>query len=112
MQLGGILVVVQHTHRQKNVRWLFSLRFRGRLSPGMRVVMAFSLLWPPITSMSARNWGKLQDGLAASYDQKWAAGSSQYGQLSPIDHQNTAAVPATRTSLVLNRARFLISIYK
>jgi hypothetical protein len=49
--------------------------------------------------MSARNWGKLQDGLAASYDQKWAAGSSQYGQLSPIDHQKTAVVPATRTTL-------------
>ena len=47
---------------------------------------------PNHLTMSARNWGKLQDGLAASYDQKWAAGSSQYGQLSPIDHRANAIV--------------------
>lgn len=46
MQLGGILVV-QHTHRQKNVRWLFSLRFQGRISPGMREVSWHSLCCGP-----------------------------------------------------------------
>ena len=93
-----------HT-QAKNVRWLFSLRFEAFARHARHVHGILFAVAPNHLTMSARNWGKLQDGLAASYDQKWAAGSSQYGQLSPHrspcerDRVFRCVVPATPDAL-------------